>query len=314
MLRVRIVGMAKIPNEIIHDIEVMGLNGREIIINNADYPDKNFLYIGGQHNLLEKLYPVADFLSDFGSVYFPDTPGFGGMDSFAKIDKPINIDSYADYLHQYILQKDLRNIWLSATSISTLFVIRLLQKYPELHPRIDNVLALVGLSHARDFAIPAHIKLPIIALCKFAQFSIGSKIAHAIGFNRYSFKILLWLIRKNHSKFNETKPEEIDQHMKTEAKCWTSNDHQTHAKSTLFMFNADLESDQQDKIPFTMHNVAVSSDQYFDQDRMNTSMNNLFSGYKVFTVQQDAHSPADLGTKAGLQQKMPAELIEFLKS
>lgn len=306
--------MGKIPDSLIRDIEIMGLKGRELIIDNPEIDDKNFLYLGGQHNLIEKLYPVADFLSEYGNVYFPDTPGFGGMDSFVKIGKPIDIDSYADYLHQYILDKDLKNIWLCSTSISTLFTIRLLQKYPELHPRINNVMALVGLAHGRDFAIAQHMKLPIIALCKFAQFRIGSSIAHAIGFNRYSFKILMWAIRRGHSKFNETKPEEIEQHMATEAKCWQVNDHQTHAKSTLFMFGADLEQPGQDKIPFTMHNATVSSDQYFDQYRMEVSMNNLFDGYKRFIIVQDVHSPADLGTKAGLQEKIPAELIEFMKS
>ena len=98
-----------IPKEYLTRLNINGLRGRMLHI---PYQGKNkrvkkIVMVGGQHVAHERLYALAQVLSDYGEVYVPDMPGFGGMTSFFKIGKKATYDDYADYLYSFLKSRKL---------------------------------------------------------------------------------------------------------------------------------------------------------------------------------------------------------------
>ena len=87
---------------------------------------KRFVVLHGLHASLERMYAVSQLIYEYGEVYQPDLPGFGGMDSFYKIGRVPNYDEYADYLYTFLKsQKLTENIWFFANSFSAQILTRM---------------------------------------------------------------------------------------------------------------------------------------------------------------------------------------------
>src|SRR5690606_25578127 len=82
-------------------ININGMSGRMVHIKKPQ-AKKVIVYIHGLHTSAERHYSLCQFLSDFGEVYAPDMPGFGGMDSFYSIGLKPSYDSFADYIYTVI--------------------------------------------------------------------------------------------------------------------------------------------------------------------------------------------------------------------
>ena len=97
-------------------LHMNGLRGR--MLRAPSYKGKSkteILVIYGQKQNIEKWFPLAIELMQYGSVTIPDLPGMGGMESFYKLGIKPTIDDYADYIAAFIKlryrRKKLLNCW-----------------------------------------------------------------------------------------------------------------------------------------------------------------------------------------------------------
>lgn len=132
-------------------LNINGLEGRMLRMPSKKRPKKEILLIYGHHAVLERWWGLVENLADYGNVTMPDLPGFGGMQSFFKIKRRPDIDTFADYLAAFIKFK-YRNKRLSVYAISYGFVVvtRMLQRYPELAKKIDVLVSFAGFMHHDD--------------------------------------------------------------------------------------------------------------------------------------------------------------------
>ena len=75
-----------VATDYIEALDINGLRGRMLRAPATRKTAKReILLVYGHHALLERWWGLVENLQDFGTVTMPDLPGFGGMDSFAKI-------------------------------------------------------------------------------------------------------------------------------------------------------------------------------------------------------------------------------------
>lgn len=302
----------QINQEHLKSISIMGIESRLLDIENVNY-DKQFVLLGGQHTSIERMYAIAQFLGDFGSVKLIDLPGFGGVDSFRKIGKKINLDNYATYLHQFIVKNDLKDFDFFATSFSSIVVTRMLQMYPETQKRVRRVILFVGFSSGEDFSIRQPQKTLINILITLTSNPVGANIFKFL----FTNKISLWLMLKIFSIF-KTKMKSNDKkvvvdNIAMEYQLWTNNDRETHAKSTKIMFGVDLTR-QKKKIDLTCHNIVTTNDQYFDVGSVNQGFKQIYSKYKPCYIKLNVHAPSLIADKADVAKIMGDKTISLLKN
>src|SRR5579864_1785028 len=116
-------------------LNVNGLHGRMLRApaTTKKYRRREILLIYGHHAMLERWWSLVQNLEKYGNITMPDMPGFGGMESFAKIGTKPTIDAHADYLAAFIkLRYRQKRLTIYAVSYGFIVVTRMLQRYPEL--------------------------------------------------------------------------------------------------------------------------------------------------------------------------------------
>ena len=83
----------------------------------------------GHHSSLERVYGLAEDMSQYGNVTIPDYPGFGGMDSFYKIGMKPTLDNLADYLATFVkLRYRGKKVTIVGMSLGFVIATRMLQR------------------------------------------------------------------------------------------------------------------------------------------------------------------------------------------
>src|SRR5689334_19455199 len=127
------------PADFIVPLNINGLEGRMLHMPAAKKGrNREILLIYGHHAMLERWWGLVQNLNDYGTVTMPDLPGFGGMDSFAKIGRKPTIDAFADYMAAFIkLRYKRKRVTMVAISFGFVVATRMLQRYPELTKKVD---------------------------------------------------------------------------------------------------------------------------------------------------------------------------------
>jgi hypothetical protein len=154
------------------------LRGRMLIVPKLRANSKTeFLVIYGQKSTLEKWLSLALELSKYGNVTMPDLPGFGGMQSFYKINEKPTIDNYADYLAAFIkLRYRRKKIVIIGLSFGFVVVTRMFQKYPDMTSRVNFVINVSGFCHKDDIRLSKWKKSRITSMSKLFTYYSASSI------------------------------------------------------------------------------------------------------------------------------------------
>src|SRR5690606_17005732 len=129
----------------IEPLVVNGLRGRLLHIPASGKGKKQTVLIYGIHSSHERMYSMALFLSEYGSVTMPDLPGIGGMDSFYSIGRKPTLDEYADYLYTVLKTRGLQqHVTIVAMSFGFLVVTRMLQRHEDARGWFDDIISFVG--------------------------------------------------------------------------------------------------------------------------------------------------------------------------
>lgn len=112
---------------------------------------REILVVYDLHTDLEAIRGFAKNLSRYGSVTAPDLPGFGGMDSLTKMRHKITLGNYCAYLAAFVkLRYRNRRFTIVGIGLGATISVRMLQKYPDIAAKVNNVVLLGGLFERSD--------------------------------------------------------------------------------------------------------------------------------------------------------------------
>jgi pimeloyl-ACP methyl ester carboxylesterase len=291
------------PADYILSLDINGLEGRMLHVPAPPKKDREILIVYGHHAMLERWWGLIQNYNELGSVTMPDLPGFGGMDSFAKIGRRPTIDAFADYLAAFIkLRYKRKRVTIVGISFGFLVATRMLQKYPELSKKVVLLVSIVGFMHKDDFLwTPTRRKVYQRVTRLFATRPV-SFIIRYVGLNKPFIKTVTSITPHSKHRFIEVTPKEFDRTMDFETKLWKVNDVRTHWLTTSEFLNIDNCTKQ---IALPVYHVASESDHYFDNGIVKQHMLVVFESYHKFIANSKAHTPSILADKQDSKVFLP---------
>jgi pimeloyl-ACP methyl ester carboxylesterase len=299
------------PADFIVPLNINGLEGRMLhMAAPSEKRGREILLIYGHHAMLERWWGLAQNLNEFGAVTMPDLPGFGGMDSFAKVGKKPDIDAFADYLAAFIkLRYKRKRITVVGISFGFVVVTRMLQRYPELTKKIDLLVSMVGFMHRDDFVYQKlERKFYRRATRLFATRPFAFLIRY-LALNHFVLTTLYTKLPNSKRRMIEVTEAEFQSTMEFEVKIWKANDVRTHWLTTAEFLNLDNCARQ---ISLPVHHVVSSKDHYFNNEIVKQHMLVVFTDYRAYTAHSKAHTPSILAGKKAMRVLVPAGLRRVL--
>lgn len=299
------------PAEFIHELNMDGLDGRMMRVP-AKYKtrQREILLLYGHHALLERWWGLVENLNEYGSVTMPDLPGFGGMDSFAKIGRKPTLDNYADYLAAFVkLRYRRRRVTIVGISFGFVVATRMLQKYPELAKKVDILVSMVGFMHRDDFHFPRRTRQIYTSAARVLGTRPTAFVIRYGFLNSFFIKNLYRHLPMSKRRFIEVEPAEFNLMLDFEVQLWQANDVRTHWLTTSEFLNLD---NCQKQINLPVWHVASKGDHYFNNQIVEQHMRVVFTDYKQLIADTKAHTPSVLADKKGLAVLLPRKLRQEL--
>ena len=276
--------------------------------------NKQILLVYGHHASLERMYGFAEELQKYGSVTMPDLPGFGGMQSFYKINEEPDIDTLADYLASFIkMRYKNRRFTVAGMSFGFVIVTRMLQKYPEMAKKIDNIISIVGFVHHEDFKLKTHQKL----LLKMSSTLLSKRpiavLSRYLLLNRPMIHLAYSVVGDSHSKLKDADASERKRRIRFEVELWQANDLRTYAYTGREMLRVNLCNGNR-QIPLKVTHVSVAEDRYFDNNVVEQHLNIVYTDVEVVSTTMPAHAPTVVSSAKEAAQFIPKQLRSQLKA
>jgi pimeloyl-ACP methyl ester carboxylesterase len=288
-----------------------GLQGRVLHAPSArTNKRRDILLVYGHHALLERWWGLVENLRDYGAVTMPDLPGFGGMDSFRKIDKEPTIDNYADYLAAFVrMRYKKRRITIVGVSFGFLVVTRMLQKYPDIAKKVDILVSLVGFMHADDLKFkPANRRL-LRTTSRFFGTRAVSTIIRYVCLNGLTIRTIYARMPVGKRRLSSMDPIEAREMLDFDVRLWQLNDVVTHWRTTAEFLTLD-NCKVQVKLP--VWSVTSSNDPYLDATMIEQHMLVVFESCTMLQMDAKAHTPNLIADKAELGMMLPSRLRRAL--
>ena len=309
----RIKSPIQINEDELEDLDINGLQGRLLHLKSSK--NKKIVLLAGQHTAHERLYSLAQFLSDYGEVYSPDLPGFGGMDSFFTISQDPSYDNYASYIYTFLKSKDLtKDVTIFAVSFSAQCVTRMFQMYPDSQMWVKNIIGFVGFAGGQDFNISKLYRASLYSIIYPTSTYIGAKLFTIIFLNRFSVRAGMYVFSFFKAKMQSDESNLKKEMVKMEAYLWTVNDQRTHSSTAKNMFQDDMRRYTRQKIDLDMYNVITAEDQYFDVESVKKSFSDLYRSYTPLNINLGVHTPSIVSEKEEFYKMMSKETMQLLES
>ncbi len=296
----------------IRPLNMNGLQGRMLHLPATKPGGHELLVVYGHHSLLERWWGLMQNFNAFGAVTVPDLPGFGGMDSFAKIGKKPTIDNFADYLASFIkLRYKRRRIAIVGISFGFIVVTRMLQRYPDLAKKVELVVSAAGFTRHDDFTFSK----TRMALYRIASWIISLPVVASL------FRIAFlnpWVLRKAYAKTHNAKhkfseaaalPEQFQAMMDVEIELWQKNDVRTHFRTTNEFLRVD---NCKKRVAVPVWHVHGKYDQYFDNRIVEQHLRIIFEEYNDAPNVMKHHVLSVLADKKESAPFIPAKLRKHL--
>jgi pimeloyl-ACP methyl ester carboxylesterase len=289
-----------------------GMQGRMLHIPAPKNKSREILFVYGHHSSLERWWGLMQDLNKYGAVTMPDLPGFGGMDSFYKIGQKPTIDAFADYLAAFIkLRYKRKKVTIAGLSFGFVVVTRMLQRNPELIKKVDVLVSIVGFAHKDDFTFSktrwrtyvysssffAH-RLPAIF---FRNVVLATPLIRAIYGHTHNAK----------HKFKNVKPEEREALMDFEVHLWHCNEVRTYMRTTTEFLTLNNCTRQ---VALPVWHVAVSADNYFDNDIIEQHMRVIFTDFHKAKANIKTHAPTVIASANEIAPFIPKKIRDLLKT
>lgn len=303
--------LPKIPAEHIVPLNMNGLRGRMLRLPPKSTGKREVLFVYGHHSTLERWYGMAQVLNDFGGVTMPDLPGFGGMDSFYKIGEKPNLDTMADYLASFIkLRYRNRRLTIVGMSYGFLVITRMLQRYPDIRKKIDDVVSICGFVHHEDFVFSPRRKWLFKLGSRIFSWRLPALLFRNIGLHPSVIRAVYARTPNAVDKFTALDDLAYKENMDFEVVLWRRNDVRTHMFTTREFLGVD---NCQKLVPMPLWHVYIDKDRYFDADLVDQHLRVVFESVERVKARSKNHSPSIVATKKDASSYIPARLRRHLK-
>jgi pimeloyl-ACP methyl ester carboxylesterase len=300
----------KAPDDFIAPLNINGLQGRMMRVPSSSKSRREILLVYGHHAVLERWWSLVENLESYGNVTMPDLPGFGGMESFYKIDKRPDIDAFADYLASFIkLRYKNKRVTIYAISYGFVIVTRMLQRYPELAKKVDMLVSFAGFMHKDDIKYGSAKKRFYSYVARFFAARPVAIFIRYCGLNKLVLRVLYKTFPNSRKRMVEITPEEFSMSIDFEQRLWQDNDVRTHWLTTsefLKLNNLELH------ISLPVVHIVSQKDHYLNNIKVEQHMRQVFSDYKQFVSRTKAHVPSILADKKAMGVMVPPGLGRLL--
>lgn len=301
------------PTNYIIPINMNGLKGRMLKYPSKKKNKQEILFIYGHHSSLERCWGIIQVLHDYGSVTMPDLPGFGGMDSFYKINKKPTIDNFAAYLASFIkMQYKKRKIVIVGMSYGFIVVTRMLQRYPHMSKDVKLLISLGGFADHDDFSFSRPRYYTYLLSTGFFSHRIPAFVFKNVFIHG---PVIRAAYSKTHNAKNKFSGIGSDYAarllMDVEIGLWKSNHFQTYAftANEFFKFsNCDKQVD------IGVCHVAAENDHFFDNNNVEQHMKVIFNDVQTFVIKTTNHSPSIIADKKAASSLVPTDLKKILRN
>lgn len=295
----------------IEPINLNGLTGRCLYIP-SDQPKINIMFVIGMHSSMERMYPIAKYLSRFGNVIVPDLPGVGGMDSFYRINKPFSLDSYADYLYTFLKSKKLNgNTILVGMSFGFLIATRMMQKYPQSEKWFTKMVSFVGFSKNKDFKSYRSMKLYLQPIAWMFSRKIPSWLLQNTLYSSIGLNIMIPIMTLYNPKYKNVSSQEREASKRMEFDLWKSNDTRTRFALYDLFLNFNLTTVTR-KISVPLFSIRANHDQYFDTKSVMTGLNLMYEKVVETEVKLKLHAPSIIDNERQIEDMFSDVFNEIL--
>lgn len=297
----------------IKPLNMNGLQGRMLVLRPVKKlkRSRNILMIYGHHASLERMYGIAEALSDYGTVTMPDLPGCGGMDSYYKIGITPSVNSMADYLAAFIKLRYRNNkkITIVAMSLGFVIITRMLQRYPELVSRVELLVSLVGFAHKYDYTFSKPRKMFYLNSSRLFARKLPSLFFYNVILHPGVIRTAYGRTHNAKKKFEGLSPDHKRHSMDFEVSLWRDNDVRTYMRLGAEMLTIDNCKVQVD---LPVHHITVDNDQYFEKSVVEQHLRVIFTDYFEHIAVLNNHAPSILASKTEAAPLIPASIKKVL--
>lgn len=290
---------------------INGLQGRMAKMPAPANKKREILLLYGHHASLERLQGLAELLNDYGGVTMADLPGFGGMDSFYKIDQKPTLDNMADYLASFIKMR-YRNRRFTVVGVSFGFLVatRMLQRHPDIAKKVDLLISVVGFTHKSEFKFtPMRYRFYRYGASFFSH-TLPALFFRNICLHPFVIKTIYTKTHNAKHKFKHLSEADRKRAVDFEVYLWRINDVRTYMATSVTLLTAD---NLQQKVTLPVWHLSVKNDNYFDNHMVEQHMRIIFSDYFEAPIKMDSHSSSIIATKKESEPLIPAALRKILK-
>jgi pimeloyl-ACP methyl ester carboxylesterase len=294
----------------IEPLRMNGLHGRMMRRPAPKGKLREILLIYGHHSSLERMSGFAEVLNRYGAVTMPDLPGFGGMESFYKINEKPTIDTYADYLAAFVkLRYKRRRVTIVGMSFAVPIIVRMLQRYPKLAKKVDFVISTVGFVHKDDFIFSKSTYWALRFLSWFGSHKLPSEFLRIFVLRRFVIWGAYSLVRDRHTKLKDADRLQLKKRIEFETRLWKINDVRTRLSTLNMMLNMDV-CDR--AVNVSMFHVAPTEDRYFNSKVVEQHMRIIFDNLEVVETKMPSHAPSIIATAKEAAPYVPRQLQRIL--
>lgn len=271
-----------------------------------------FLMVYGHHSSLERMYSIAQAFSQYGSVTMPDLPGFGGMMSLPKIGEKPSLDNLADYLADFIRQHfGSRPFRAVGMSLGFVLLVRMLQRHPGLQPQVRLLVSAAGFTHGSDFALtPNRRRLFAHTAKALARRAVAKAFAGTL-LRKPVIATTYHLRARSHSKMKGFSYQQRKALIDFEVVLWQSNEAETYFSTLYQMLTLDLT---QQKIALPIHHIAVSNDQYLNNNSVERHFAEIFTAVHTHEAKMPSHMPTVIEEIEEAGKLIPASLAKVFSA
>jgi pimeloyl-ACP methyl ester carboxylesterase len=291
-------------------LNINGMHGRMLKIPAKNQKKREILLIYGHHSSLERMFGIADHLSEYGSVTLPDLPGFGGMESFYKIGMKPTLDNMADYLATFIkLRYKNKKITIIGMSLGFVIATRMLQRSPKLASQIELLVSVVGFCHKEDYKFTkTRYWFYRLSTSLFAR-RLPAAFFYNVVLHPMLIRTFYSKTKNAKAKFAGLSPEDRQKALDFEVYLWRCNEVRTYMYTATAMLTLDNCKVQ---IPLPVWHVSVSADQYCHKAVVEQHMRVIFEDYKACEVALNSHAPSIMATAEEAASLFPKILRDKL--
>lgn len=301
---------AQNPADFVVPLNMNGLRGRMLVVPAPKNRKREILFVYGHHSSLERWWGLVLDLNQYGAVTAPDLPGFGGMESFYKINEKATLDNYADYLAAFVkLKYKRKKVTVVGLSFGFLVVTRMLQRYPDLCNRIEGLTSIVGFAHHDDFNLSQPRRLVYKLLAKTGSARFIAPIVRYGYLNSFVLKRLYLRRYKQQASPEAFNAADVADLIDFDIYLWQANDVRTWLATTYEMLTIDNCGRQ---IAVPLWHIYVTGDPYFNQSVVEQHMRVIFNEYTEFKAKMASHTPSILANIEEAAPILPKQLRRLL--